>query len=125
MTPQQITEAQKLATECLSRSYKNCDPHIDKNQPKPETKISTNNQSISKSSNHESSFERFAFKGCVAEGKYNQSVCACNAKKLNEVLSQQEKLNYRIAADGNIAATIELLKFTDKLMKAILDCSSR
>lgn len=25
MTPQQITQAQKLATECLARNYKGCD----------------------------------------------------------------------------------------------------
>lgn len=94
-------------------------------QLKPEAIPSSPNQTTRQTVSRDSGFEKFAFEGCVAEGKYNRTVCACNAKELNLVLSDQEKANYRAAAAGNMAAALALLNVTDKLMEAFLTCSSR
>jgi hypothetical protein len=69
-------------------------------------------------------FKKFAYEGCMAEGKYGRSVCACNADNLDKTLTEEEKNNYKKAALGDMTATLELLKITNKLMDAILKCAS-
>lgn len=68
-------------------------------------------------------FKQFAYEGCMAEGKYGRSVCACNADNLDKNLSEEEKNTYRRAALGDLNAGLELLKITDKLLNAILQCA--
>ena len=68
-------------------------------------------------------FEKFAYEGCVKEGKYSNSICACNAANLDKTLSDDEKQNYKKAALGNIAAALKLIGTMDKLQGALQNCA--
>jgi len=68
-------------------------------------------------------FEKFAYEGCVKEGKYPNSICACNAANLDKTLSDEEKQEYKKAALGDISASLKLLGMMDKLQGALQDCA--
>jgi len=68
-------------------------------------------------------FEKFSYEGCVKEGKYSNSICACNAANLDKTLSDDEKQNYKKAALGNIAAALKLFGIMDKLQGALQNCA--
>ncbi len=70
-----------------------------------------------------SEFEKFAYEGCLTEGKYSKSICACNAGNLDNMLTADEKVAYKRAALGDMVATIQLLGITNKLMNAIMQCA--
>ena len=57
-----------------------------------------------------SGFEKFAYEGCVKEGKYPNSICACNAANLDKALSDEEKLDYEKAFLGDRVAALKLMK---------------
>ena len=71
-----------------------------------------------------SSFEKFAYEGCINEGKYTQSICACNAKNLDKSLSDEEKVNYKKAALGDTKAAFKLIGSAPKLLEAIQSCAN-
>ena len=68
-------------------------------------------------------FEKFAYEGCVKEGKYPDSICACNAANLDKALSDEEKQNYKKAALGDLSASLELMGVMDKLQGALQNCA--
>jgi len=68
-------------------------------------------------------FEKFAYEGCVKEGKYSNSICACNAANLDKAISDDEKQNYKKAALGDIAASSKLFGMMDKLQGALKNCA--
>jgi hypothetical protein len=70
-----------------------------------------------------SGFEKFAYEGCVTEGKYSKSICACNASNLNKTLSNEEKIDFKKTALGDTAAALKLLGITNKLLSAIQKCA--
>jgi hypothetical protein len=68
-------------------------------------------------------FEKFAYEGCVREGKYPNSICTCNAANLDKTLSGEEKQNYKSAALGDLAASFKLMSMVGKLTGAIENCA--
>jgi len=70
-----------------------------------------------------SNFETYAFEACVLERKYPKSVCECNAKNLDRMLTNEEKKTYKKAAFGDQSAALELLSITDKLLGAFYKCA--
>jgi hypothetical protein len=68
-------------------------------------------------------FEKFAYEGCVKEGKYPNSICACNAANLDKVLSDEEKQDYKKAALGDFSASLKLLSMMGKLQGALQNCA--
>ena len=70
-----------------------------------------------------SDFEKFAYEACVKEGKYPNSVCTCNAKNLDSVLSSDEKSMYKQTLINPMAA-LSMLGKLDKLMSSITKCLS-
>jgi hypothetical protein len=68
-------------------------------------------------------FEKFAYEGCVKEGKYPNSICACNAANLDKALSDEEKQDYKKAALGDFSASLKLLSMMDKLQGALQNCA--
>lgn len=70
-----------------------------------------------------SEFEKFAYDGCVTEGKYSKSICACNASNLDKTLNDDEKKTYKKAALGDMNATLQLLGITNKLFAALQKCA--
>lgn len=68
-------------------------------------------------------FEDYAYQGCVKEGKYPDKICACNAKNLDQSLTDNEKLAYKKATLGNLAAGIEMLGVFGKLTDALQKCA--
>jgi hypothetical protein len=70
-----------------------------------------------------SNFETYAFEGCVLERKHPKSVCECNARNLDRILTNEEKKTYKRAAFGDPSAAVELLSFTDKLVDAFYKCA--
>ena len=70
-----------------------------------------------------SGFEKFAYEGCVKEGKYSNSICACNATNLDKTLSDDEKQSYKKAALGDVAESSKLFGMMDKLQRALQNCA--
>jgi hypothetical protein len=70
-----------------------------------------------------SGFEKFAYEGCVREGKYPNSICACNAASLDKALSDEDKENYKSAASGDLAASFKLMGMIGKLTGALQNCA--
>ena len=70
-----------------------------------------------------SDFEDLAYQGCIKEAKYPDKICACNAKNLDRVLSEQEKSTYEKAALADPAAALELVRFMGKLFEALRACT--
>ena len=68
-------------------------------------------------------FEDYAYQGCVKEGKYPDTICACNAKNLDQSLTESEKLAYKKATLGNLGAGIEMIGILGKLMDALQKCA--
>ena len=68
-------------------------------------------------------FEKFAYEGCVKEGKYSNSICACNAANLDKALSDGEKQSYKKAALGDSDAVSKLFSIMDKLQGALKNCA--
>ena len=68
-------------------------------------------------------FEKFSYEGCVKEGKYPNSICACNAANLDKALSDEEKQDYKKAALGDFSASLKLLGMMDKLQGALQNCA--
>ena len=68
-------------------------------------------------------FEKFAYEGCVKEGKYPNSICACNAANLDKALSDEEKQEYKKAALGDISASLKLMGMMGKLQGALQNCA--
>lgn len=68
-------------------------------------------------------FEKFAYEGCVKEGKYPNSICACNAANLDKVLTDDEKQDYKKAALGEFAAALKLMGIMGKLNVALQNCA--
>ena len=68
-------------------------------------------------------FEKFAYEGCVREGKYPNSICACNAASLDKALSDEDKQNYKSAASGDLAASFKLMGMIGKLTGALQNCA--
>ena len=69
-------------------------------------------------------FERFAYEGCVKEGKYPNSICACNAANLDQALSDDEKQLYKKTALGNPFAGLAMLGILDKLINSLQKCAN-
>jgi hypothetical protein len=70
-----------------------------------------------------SGFEKFAYEGCVKEGKYPNSICACNATNLDKALSDEEKQDYKKAALGDFSASLKLMGMMGKLQGALQNCA--
>jgi len=68
-------------------------------------------------------FEKFAYEGCVKDGKYPNSICACNAANLDKALSDEEKQDYKKAALGDFSASLKLLLMMGKLQVALQNCA--
>jgi hypothetical protein len=68
-------------------------------------------------------FEKFAYQGCVKEGKYPNSICACNAANLDKALTDDEKQDYKKAALGEFAAALKLMGIMGKLNAALQNCA--
>lgn len=68
-------------------------------------------------------FEKFAYEGCVKEGKYPDSICACNAANLDKTLSDEEKQEYKKAALGDFSASLKLMGMMGKLQGALQNCA--
>ena len=70
-----------------------------------------------------SDFEELAYQLCIKDGKYPDKVCACNAKNLNQMLTEEEKSNFKKAALGDLTASMEMLDIIRKLQEALLKCA--
>jgi hypothetical protein len=68
-------------------------------------------------------FEKFAYEGCIKEGKYPNSICACNAANLDKTLTDEEKQNYKKAALGDFSASLKLFGIMGKLGEALQNCA--
>ena len=68
-------------------------------------------------------FEKFAYEGCIKEGKYPNSICACNAANLDKTLTDEEKQNYKKAALGDFSASLKLVGIMGKLGEALQNCA--
>ena len=68
-------------------------------------------------------FEKFAYESCVKEGKYPNSICACNATNLDKTLSDEEKQDYKKVALGDFAAALKLMGIMGKLDAALQNCA--
>jgi len=68
-------------------------------------------------------FEKFAYEACVKEGKYSNSICACNASNLDKNLTDEEKQNYKKAALGDFSASLKLVGIMGKLGEALQNCA--
>ena len=68
-------------------------------------------------------FEKFAYEGCVKEGKYPDSICACNAANLDRALSDEEKQDYKRAALGDFSVSLKLMGIMGKLQGALQNCA--
>lgn len=70
-----------------------------------------------------SGFEKFAYDGCVAEGKYSKDICSCNAKNLDKNLTDKEKIIYKKAALGDYSSALAGLSLLPKLNEALQKCA--
>lgn len=70
-----------------------------------------------------SDFEKFAYEGCVTEGKYSKDICSCNAKNLDDMLTEKEKKTYKKATLGDMSSAFELVSLTPKLREALQKCA--
>ena len=70
-----------------------------------------------------SGFEKFAYEGCVKEGKYPNSICVCNAANLDKSLSDEEKQDYKKAALGDFSASLKLIGIMGQLQEALQNCA--
>ncbi len=68
-------------------------------------------------------FEKFAYEGCVKEGRYSNAICACNAANLDRSLNAEEKHQYQQAALGDTQATSAMMGILDKLKGALQSCA--
>jgi TPR repeat protein len=84
MNSQQIAEAQKLAKECQSRNYKNCDSI-------KTTSLSSTNVKTQKQTSQQSEFQKVFFNYCKKEPEFDGANCTCIAKRVDEDLTEKEK----------------------------------
>jgi hypothetical protein len=70
-----------------------------------------------------SDFEDFAYQGCIKEGKYPDKICACNAKNLDAMLTDDEKSTYKKAVLGNPGEALKLMATMGKLFDALQKCA--
>ena len=68
-------------------------------------------------------FEKLSYEGCVKEGKYPNSICACNAANLDKALSDEEKLDYEKALLGDTVAALKLMNILGKLLEGLKNCT--
>ena len=68
-------------------------------------------------------FEAFAYQGCLAERRYPETICRCNAKNLDSVLNDKEKIQYKKAVLGDQASNLALVGILNKLQAALQKCA--
>lgn len=68
-------------------------------------------------------FEAFAYQGCLAERKYPETICRCNAKNLDSMLNHTEKTQYKKAVLGDPASGLALVGILNKLQAALQKCA--
>ena len=72
--------------------------------------------------NMRTDFEEFAYQGCIKEGKYPDKICACNAKNLDVMLTDDEKVSYKKASIGDVNAVFEMIRMSGKLLDVLQKC---